>query len=277
MGKHCPALAIRLAADADPDLVEAALLDFGIAAINEGAPDSARAEWRVFFHDAASRDAAAAALERAFPHTALTFTRHDVEDEDWAARSQASLRAVRIRDIVVAPPWDLQDDPGTIQIIIHPSMGFGTGHHATTRLCLSALQDLELRGRTVLDVGTGSGVLAIAAAKLGAGQVLAIDSDPDASESARENLQINGATNVSLGTTDIRDLTLKPFDLLLANLTGALLVTAAPRLLGLCKGHLVVSGLTAPEEAEVLSAFTGCRVASRAQEDEWICLTLSSG
>jgi ribosomal protein L11 methyltransferase len=161
-------------------------------------------------------------------------------------------------------------------------MGFGTGHHATTRLCLSALQDLDLRGRTVLDVGTGSGVLAIAAARLGAGQVLAIDSDPDASASARENLQLNAATNVSLGavslgTTDIRDLTLKPFDVLLANLTGALLVTVAPRLRGLCKGHLVISGLTAPEEPDVLSAFAGCQVLSRTQEDEWVCLTLSSG
>jgi ribosomal protein L11 methyltransferase len=156
-------------------------------------------------------------------------------------------------------------------------MGFGTGHHATTRLCLAHLQHLQLQARTVVDVGTGSGVLAIAASRLGASQVLAIDDDPDAIASARENLDLNPGANVTLGTVDLRRAMLRPFDLVLANLTGGLLIDAAPALIQLAgtDGQFILSGFMQVEEPDVLGAFGSCRIGERSQEDEWVCVTLS--
>jgi ribosomal protein L11 methyltransferase len=269
------------------DFVLAALINCQVAAVDEDAA-------RVFFHATEDRDRAAADLQRQFP--ALHIQPIDVPDEDWAARSQANLKAVRVGDIVVAPPWDvLQSSPelksGPVEtyvgrncssgkrpvvIVIQPSMGFGTGHHATTRLCLSHLQHVDLRGRSVVDVGTGSGVLGIAASRLGASQVLAIDDDPDAIASARENLDLNPGTNVTLGTLDLRRATLRPFDLVIANLTGGLLIAAAQALLQLTGpvGQLILSGFMQAEEAGVLAAFGSCRLDERSQEDEWVCATL---
>jgi ribosomal protein L11 methyltransferase len=264
----------------DLDLLQAALLDYDLAAIDETTPDA----WRVFFQSSAARDRAVAGLHEQFPGIAISLV--DVPDEDWAARSQSELRAVRVGNIVVAPPWDVRSrlkpaptENGLITIIIQPSMGFGTGHHATTRLCLAALQQLDLLRKTVVDVGTGSGVLAIAASRLGAGQVLAIDDDEDAIQSARENLALNSGANVTLGVFDVRATTLRPFDVVLANLTSALLMSAAQTLLRLAKpaGHLILSGLMEAEERDVLDALREGRVQHRSQEDEWVCVTLRAG
>lgn len=266
----------------DPDLFQAALLDYGVSAIDETTEPEA---WRVFFNTEADRNTAAQALSRQFPDTVIRSL--DVPDEDWVAKSQASLKAVRIGDIVVAPPWDVpseavarrlqpaRHDPARYVIVIRPSMGFGTGHHATTRLCLAALQDLDLRGRRVIDVGTGSGLLAIAASRLGAADVVGIDEDADAFHAAQENASLNPATAVTLRHVDVRRVSLEPFDVVVANLTGAVLRDAAPRLRDLTTagGYLVVSGFMAAEERDVMRAYSKFTVAARAEEDEWLCVT----
>src|SRR6187401_1895172 len=177
LARTWPALEISGLTPPDDELIDATLMDFDVSAVQE----RASAARRVFFSSPAERDAAASAVARDFP--TLTLTPLDVPDDNWAARSQASLRAVTVGRVVVAPPWDNDvnaqgasaDDP--ITVVIQPSMGFGTGHHATTRLCLAALQTIDLRGRSVVDVGTGSGVLAIAASLLGAADVVALDDD----------------------------------------------------------------------------------------------------
>jgi ribosomal protein L11 methyltransferase len=155
-------------------------------------------------------------------------------------------------------------------------MGFGTGHHATTRLCLAALQQIDLRGRSVIDVGTGSGVLAIAARRLGAAAVLAIDEDPDAIGAAEANVALNGESRIALEVTDLRSSPIGQFDVVVANLTGGLLVASAARLTSFATmaGRLVLSGFMDHEEREVLGAFGTCAVETRAKEDEWICVVL---
>ena len=124
------------------ELVLAELDDFQPTAIQE--PDDT-SRLRAFFTSAESRDAAARALGVSFG-SHLFVESINVEDEDWAARSQAQLRAITIGRIIVAPPWDMRvETRGFLLLIIQPSMGFGTGHHATTRLTLKALQDAAAR------------------------------------------------------------------------------------------------------------------------------------
>ena len=259
-GRTWPALDVRHI----PELFEAALIDYDVSAITES--DEV---WRVFFHTAQERDRAASGLRAEF--NGLSIEPVDVPDEDWAARSQASLRAIQIGRVIVAPPWD-----APVTIVVQPSMGFGTGHHSTTRLCLSALQQLDMRGLTVIDVGTGSGVLAIAASLLGAANVIAFDDDEDAINSARENLTLNPRARVTLQVGDLRESAAANADLVLANLTGALLVSAAGQLRQLTDsgGRLILSGFLAREEREVLQAFAPLAVEHRAQEEEWVCVTL---
>jgi ribosomal protein L11 methyltransferase len=262
---NTPALVVAGVGQTDVDLLQAALTDYTIAAVDETAPDA----WRVFFHAADERDRAAAGLRAAFP--ALSIQPLDVADEDWARRSQESLRAIRVGNVIVAPPWDV---PTTI--VIQPSMGFGTGHHATTRLCLAALQRLDLAGRSVLDVGTGSAVLAITASRLGAADVTGIDDDADAIHAAWENLASNPGASVSLIEGDFRRTELSPADVVLGNLTGGLLVASAESLRRLvaANGRLILSGFMTHEEAGLVAAYSAFSIEHRDEDDGWICVTL---
>ena len=275
------------------ELLQAALVDYDASAVDERSAD----DWRVFFTSPSERDRAAAGLRVEFPDA--TIEPIDVPDENWAARSQASLRAVRVGSIVVAPPWDvpagppLDDARGALSdsrraqnrtrptddlaIIIQPSMGFGTGHHATTRLCIDALQRLNIGGRTVLDVGTGSGVLAIAASLLGASRSVGIDDDADAITAARENLELNPQAETTLLVADLRATDVGSADVVIANLTGGLLISAARALQDLVArgGSLVLSGLMAVEERDVLAEFPTWTVEHRSEEDEWLCVVIA--
>ena len=287
-----PALDIRFpdppAEPGLPDRLAAVLDDHDPVAIDEGAyaPDAEDApptRWMVHFADAGARDRAAVALARAFAADGLRLAPVEVPDEAWAARSQAALSAVRIGDLVVAPPWDIPDAPAESLVVITPSMGFGTGHHATTRLCLRMLQALDLTGRSVLDLGTGSGVLAVAAVKRGAKCAVGVDCDADALASARDNVAENRVGGrVALRQAALADLAgaeLAPADVVLANLTAGVLTRHADAIRALAApgGTLVLSGVTVDQADAVVAAFEADgirRLTSRESEDEWVVLVL---
>jgi ribosomal protein L11 methyltransferase len=230
---------------------------------------------RVFFRSTSMRDKA----RRAIAHREeLNAVAVDVSDEDWARRSQENLRAIDAGGVIVAPPWDVPKVSTPI-IIIEPSTGFGTGHHATTRLCLLLMQRLDLRGARVLDVGTGSGVLALAAWKFGASDIVAIDNDPDALENARTNIATNGAAAaIDVIQDDLGALRIQRADVVVANLTGAVLVRYADELGSLItgSGYLILSGFAPDDLAIIRRAFAHLVVIAQETEGEWGALTLKS-
>jgi ribosomal protein L11 methyltransferase len=285
--KTWPAISIHFASGGSvPDREARDLLLAALAEARATAIQEFDDRWIAFFATDADRDQAAAALAGSMPAIAGTEVL-DVPDDDWARRSQRALTPVRVGRIVVTPPWASEPEPGeapaeerTFTIVIQPSMGFGTGHHATTRLCLDLLQRIEVAGKSVLDVGTGSGVLALAAHALGARAVVAVDDDPDAIESARENLALNGvAEGIDLRLGDFRGMPKAHagWDIVTANLTGGLLERGAELLLTRVApgGALIVSGVTLGEEAGVLSAFAArLKPVVRVAEDEWVGVLL---
>ena len=266
-------------ADDGSDLLLAELDSLGPTAVEETASGL-----RAFFVTAHERDLALAHL-RLIPD--VTCQPIEVPDEDWAARSQAALQPITVNDITVAPPWTVTDDVRARSrhlIVIQPSMGFGTGHHASTRLCLAWLQRTDLTGATMLDVGTGSGVLAIAARKLGATSVTGIDVDPDALTAARENGDLNDGGHAIVW----RELDLaaagpalgRSFNVICANLTGGLLVRDAATFgtLAAPGAQLIASGVQSHEAAYVIEALraAGWRLDGHLEEDDWVGVRLSA-
>ena len=289
--RHWPALDIDLRSDTPPpedveDRLALALDDLGPAAVDA----ESGVHWRVYFSQAVQRDAALEALRGAIGAWADISTL-DVPDDGWAVKAQETLTAVRVGRIVVAPPWDgaaggpkigarQGDDPladgcdaDHLRIIIEPSMGFGTGHHQSTRLCLRALQRLSAGRMRVVDVGTGSGVLAIAAARLGATGVVALDIDSDAVQAARDNVVRNGVSAVvDVRLADLASMELPPADVVLANLTAFDLRRFRSQLERLVApgGALVASGFTSDQAPLVVESFAEFSVAERGEEDDWV-------
>jgi ribosomal protein L11 methyltransferase len=216
-------------------------------------------------------------------------------ERDWTEAWKEQYHLQRIgRRTVIVPAWeDYAPAPGEIVIRLEPGMAFGTGLHATTRLCLQALEDQIEPGWDVLDVGTGSGVLAIAAAKLGARSVLALDADSTAVTVARENVVMNAvADQVSVrhGTLPGGDVVPRHFataggpellesghfDLVLINILAPVIIGMASDLVArlVPRGRVIAAGLIESQEQEVLDAFRskGLGPLGRNQDEEWVLL-----
>jgi ribosomal protein L11 methyltransferase len=295
-----PALVLRFPSGTTAplrDRLVALLAEHDLVAIQEDDLDLPQV-WSAHFATAAAREAAAAAIGADGEFTLIDVVPADVEDEDWASRTQADLPAITIGRVTIAPPWDLPHPgtvttasaggfpppasrlphPGSVVVQIEPSRGFGTGHHQSTRLCLVLLQNRNLPGLTVVDVGTGSGVLAITAAKLGAAFVAAMDNDPDAVANARENIAANDVEKiVEAHVDDLSTATAPPADLVMANLTTTLLAHHAADLARLVRpsGSLIVSGFTVDDRERVAEALSPhFAVTEAAEEDGWAAYVL---
>lgn len=206
-----------------------------------------------------------------------------VTSEDWSTSWKVNFKPLRIgKRLLIVPSWEEpQPQANDIVLRLDPGMAFGTGGHETTRLCLELLEQImdtmpTLLTPSVLDLGTGSGILAMAAVQLGAGRVCAVDIDPLAVDVARENLAINGLLEqVECSTTPLESLE-GCFDVILANILAEELVRLAPNLSERLSpgGSLVLSGILAEKEGLVRSGFSSqpMQYLETLTEGEWVAL-----
>ncbi|MGD9503437.1 MAG: 50S ribosomal protein L11 methyltransferase [Syntrophobacteraceae bacterium] len=194
----------------------------------------------------------------------LSFTCSKFLEEDWAERWKVHFKPLRVgRRFIVSPTWEKVDSkPGDRVIRINPGRAFGTGHHETTRLCLQWMEEWEkeagsLEGKSLLDVGTGSAILAIGAALMGCRPVVGVDNDPEAIEVATEDIEINGLNDVlelKTGTAgDVKGV----FDAVVANIQAFPLIDMAHVLTKRVKsgGALALSGILTEQGAVVRAAY----------------------
>ena len=203
-----------------------------------------------------------------------------VADGDWAEAWKEHYVPQRIGRVVVIPSWSSEVlSPGEVAITLDPGMAFGTGLHPTTQGCLRLLQEIDPMPTLVLDVGIGSGILALAALQLGAERAIGLDTDPLAVEAAMANAERNGLADrlvTSVGT--LPETPTASYPLVLANLVALVLVNLAPRLAGHLApgGQLLASGIIEPKADAVIAALAtaGLGVVTRLDDGEWVSLRL---
>ncbi len=206
-----------------------------------------------------------------------------VNEEDWATSWKAFYHTTRIgKRMVIVPMWeDYEEQPGDVVIKMDPGMAFGTGTHETTRLVIELLERYTTPGCRMLDVGCGSGILAICASKLGAGICRAYDIDPVAVRVANENIEASGQTNITCAQSDLLrhvDLSDGQYDVITANIVSDIIIRMAPDVAAYMKDDatLLASGIIIERADEVVSALEACglRVVDRLVDNGWCALVV---
>ena len=213
----------------------------------------------------------------------LELDMQNVADEDWSENWKKYYKPFRIGShLVVKPTWEPYEAKEDDLIIeLDPGMAFGTGTHETTNMCMQLLEKHLQDGMRVMDVGTGSGILAIAAARLGAKDILAIDIDPSAVKVAIENVELNGVKEqVRVVVGDLCKSEAMPCDLAVANIVAdAICMLAGPLTRHLEKDRLLIcSGIIREREQDVMNAATeaGYTLFDRIEKGEWVALALKN-
>ena len=216
-------------------------------------------------------------ISSALPATlAASLRRHGLEERDWEQAYKKHFRPIQCApDLWIVPSWSEPPDANATIIELDPGLAFGTGSHPTTALCLAWLAANPPRGRRVIDYGCGSGILAIAALKLGASAVVAVDIDEQALNASEANLRANRIDPDRVRVSDPRDMDSTPADLLIANILAGPLVQLAPRFAALVRpaGQILLSGILKSQLDEIQSAYAPAfRLAEPRRRDDWICL-----
>ncbi len=208
-----------------------------------------------------------------------------VNEEDWANAWKAYYKPIKIGSrLVIVPAWE-KYTPGEDELIVRmdPGMAFGTGTHETTRLVIGMLEDYTVPGCRMLDVGTGSGILAICASKLGAGECKAYDIDPMAVRVANENIKDSGLTNITCRVSDLlRQVdNSRPYDLICANIVADIIIRMTPDVGKFMHKDtvLLASGIIAERADDVVNCFTanGFQIVDRRLDNGWCALAVKLG
>ena len=202
------------------------------------------------------------------------YTEEEVAEQDWVRLTQSQFAPIRVTErLWIVPSWHVAPDPDAIVLVLDPGMAFGTGSHPTTRLCLEWLVQHAAAGMSVLDYGCGSGILAIAAARLGATEVVGVDIDPQAVIAARNNADRNGVN--ACFRDSARELW-GQFDVVLANILANPLKVLAPAISAHVRpgGSLTLSGILVEQSDELIAAYAPyLRLRSAGTRDGWVCLS----
>ncbi|MEK7264355.1 MAG: 50S ribosomal protein L11 methyltransferase [Bacteroidota bacterium] len=214
-------------------------------------------------------------LKEQFPD--LQFSITEIQNQDWNKEWEDSIEPILATEkILVRPSWkEIENSDGKIIITIDPKMSFGTGHHETTRLMLQLMEKYVKPNDFVLDLGTGTGILAIAAIKLGATKCVAVDNDEWSIENTKENVVVNNVENaidVFLGT--LETVSQNNFDVLLANIQSSIILPILPLMISKIKpnGIILLSGLLKEEREKILSSLSenSLHIIEEIGENEWI-------
>lgn len=202
------------------------------------------------------------------------FRLRSIPEQDWVAKSRDQFGPIRVSArLWIVPTWHAPPEPDAINLILDPGLAFGTGSHPTTRLCLQWLERTIAGGETVLDYGCGSGILAIAALRLGAHRAVGIDIDPGAITVARANAERNGVMGEFLDSHAPLALTA---DVIVANILANPLKLLAPVLISRCArgGRLALSGILSGQAREIENCYTpSIAFAPPAEAEGWVCLS----
>ncbi|HZD59626.1 MAG TPA: 50S ribosomal protein L11 methyltransferase [Anaerolineae bacterium] len=206
-----------------------------------------------------------------------------ITDKDWVENYKRHFKLLRIGRFLIKPSWkDVEVAGDNMVIQLDPGLAFGTGSHPTTEGCLLFLQEFLRGGEVVFDLGTGSGILAIAAAKLGAKRVIAVDNDEMAVTVAQENARVNGTSSIiDFRYADFADIGPVDVDLLVANLTTPVIINVLPDVVKKLRGLkvFIASGITTGQEDKILAALkeNGFEVVKVIIKDGWVTVVSTFG